>query len=87
MELFFKGQIEAQGTFEELSNSKLDFTKMLSQVVQPADKNKDGESEIIVTGHSITSKHGLTLSLISVSIYFGLIQFDDGKIILIISYG
>lgn len=53
MDVTFQGKVEAQGTFSELTQSKLDFTKML--VAADETQQEEEELEISARRDSVVS--------------------------------
>ncbi|CAG9768357.1 unnamed protein product [Ceutorhynchus assimilis] len=52
-----EGKIEAQGTFEELSNSKLDFTKLLAAADESQEDSKTDQDLHVATVQEIKNGH------------------------------
>lgn len=63
-QFLIQGKIEAQGTFTELSNSKMDFTKLLAAADETTEKTAEKPSE----EHIIDPRRTSVLSIANVSI-------------------
>ncbi|KAJ8933696.1 hypothetical protein NQ314_013862 [Rhamnusium bicolor] len=72
-----EGKIEAQGTFAELSNSKLDFTKMLAASDESHEKIDKNEAEL---GHQVIDQRRTSVLSVAYSTISDTIELAHGNV-------